>query len=166
MTKLPPELRELPVDAIMDGELVALGDDGWPDFPSVCERILNGRASIPLVYVVFDLLELDGERTTHLPFRERRRLLEGLRLHGPHWQTSAVFDDGEALFAVAQERGLDGVVAKRRDRYRPGERGWTKTKNHGYWRWEIERQGALRKAGHLKAQDGARDRRPTLPSRF
>src|SRR5690348_13827745 len=73
MTELLPELRELPVDAVLDGELVALGEDEWPDFPSVCERLLNGNRSIPLVYVVFDVLEMEGERTTHLPFRERRR---------------------------------------------------------------------------------------------
>jgi bifunctional non-homologous end joining protein LigD len=81
----------------------------------------------------------------HLPFRERRGLLDWLRLHGPHWQTSAIFDDGEALFQVAQERGLEGVVAKRwRETYRPGERGWIKTKNRAYWRWELEREGAMR----------------------
>jgi bifunctional non-homologous end joining protein LigD len=84
-----------------------------------------------------------------LPFRERRRLLDSLRLHGPHWQTSAIFDDGEALFAVAQERGLEGVVAKRLSvSYRPGERGWVKVKNRSYWRWEIEREGAIRARAH------------------
>jgi bifunctional non-homologous end joining protein LigD len=80
MTELVPELAALPVDAVLDGELVALGDDGWPDFPSVCERLLNGRSTIPLVYVVFDVLELDGTSTMRLPFRDRRRL----RLHDRH----------------------------------------------------------------------------------
>jgi bifunctional non-homologous end joining protein LigD len=108
MTELLPELRNLPVDAVLDGELVALGDDEWPDFPSVCERLLNGNRSVPLIYIVFDVLELDGRPTMPLPFRERRRPLDSLELNGPHWQTSAVFDDGEALFAVAQERGLEG----------------------------------------------------------
>ena len=80
--------------------------------------------------MVFDVLELDGQRTTHLPYRERRRLLEGLDLNGTSWQTSAVFDDGEALLAVARERGLEDVVAKRQaSTYRSGERGWVKTKN-------------------------------------
>jgi bifunctional non-homologous end joining protein LigD len=60
MTKLVPELAEMPVDAVLDGELVALGDDGWPHFPLVCERLLNGKTAIPLVYVVFDVLELDS----------------------------------------------------------------------------------------------------------
>jgi bifunctional non-homologous end joining protein LigD len=84
MTELLPELRELPVEAVLDGELVALGEDEWPDFPSVCERLLNGNRGIPLIYIVFDVLECDGRPTMHLPFRERRGLLDWLRLHGPH----------------------------------------------------------------------------------
>jgi ATP-dependent DNA ligase len=40
---------------------------------------------------------------------------------------------------------LEGVVAKRRSsRYRPGERGWVKTKNRTYWRYEIERESAIK----------------------
>jgi ATP-dependent DNA ligase len=80
----------------------------------VCERLLNGRSrsTIPLVDVVFDVLERDATSTMRLPLRERRGLLDDLGLHGRHWQTSALFDDGEALFSVAQERGLEGVVAK------------------------------------------------------
>jgi ATP-dependent DNA ligase len=60
MTELLPELRDLPVDSILDGELVALGEEGWPDFPSVCERLLNGNQRIPPLYIVFDVLEFDG----------------------------------------------------------------------------------------------------------
>ena len=146
MTPLLPELKALPVDGVLDGELVALGEDGWPDSPLLCERMLNGRPAIAIVYVVFDLLELDGSPTMHLPFGERRRLLESLALHGPHWQTSAVFEDGEALFAVAQEQGLEGVVAKRwRSSYRSGERGWVKVKNRSYWRYELEREAAMKR---------------------
>lgn len=56
----------------------------------------------------------------------------------------AIRQDPVGAPAVAQERGLEGVVAKRlRDRYWPGERGWVKTKNRAYWRWEIEREGAI-----------------------
>jgi len=61
MTALVPEIAALPVDAVLDGELVAPGDDGWPHFPLICERLLNARSTIPLVYVVFDVLELDGQ---------------------------------------------------------------------------------------------------------
>jgi len=147
MNPLLPELRKIPVEAVLDGELVALGDDGWPYFPLVCERLLHGKTAIPLVYVVFDLLELDGGGTTHLPYRERRRLLESLSLDGPHWQTSVAFDDGLALFDVAREQGLEGVVAKRlRSPYRSGERGWVKIKNRDYWRYPLRCEAACMKA--------------------
>jgi bifunctional non-homologous end joining protein LigD len=144
ITPLLPELSALPLEAVLDGELVALGEDGWPDFPLLCERMLNGRSSVAIVYVIFDVLELDGRATTHLPYRDRRALLEEFALHDRHWQTSASFDDGAALFAVAEEHGLEGVVAKRlRSPYRPGERGWVKVKNRSYWRYELEREAAM-----------------------
>src|SRR5207244_5007668 len=99
----------------------------------------NGRSPIPVVYVVFDVLELDGRAMTHLPCRDRRALLEEFALHDRHWQTSATFDDAEALWTVVEEHGLEGVVAKRPSgRYRPGERGWGKVKNRAYWRYELE----------------------------
>jgi ATP-dependent DNA ligase len=56
---------------------------------------------------------LDGSCGSIQRTWERRRLLDSLALHGSYWQKSAVFDDGEALLQVAQERGLEGVVAKR-----------------------------------------------------
>ena len=105
MTPLLRELEALRVDAVFDGQLVALGDDGWPYFPDVCDRLLSGDTRIRLTYVVFDVLELDGRDTTRLPYTERRRLLDSLDLNGPHWQTSPAFDDGEALFVVAREKG-------------------------------------------------------------
>ena len=135
--------RLSPSTPILDGELVAIGDDGWPYFPLVCARMLNGDTRVRLTYIIFDVLELERRRATHLPYVERRRLLESLQLEGPHWRTSPSFDDGEAVFAVACERGLEGVVAKRlRASYRPGERGWLKIKNRRYWRYPLEREAA------------------------
>jgi ATP-dependent DNA ligase len=146
MTSRLPELAALPVEAVLDGEYVALGDDGWPHFPLVCARMLNGDTRIRLTYVVFDVLELEGRPTMHLPYVERRRLLESLELEGRHWRTSPSFDDGEAVFAVACERGLEGVVAKSlRASYKPGERGWLKIKNRAYWRYPLEVEAAMRK---------------------
>jgi ATP-dependent DNA ligase len=50
-----------------------------------------------------------------------------------------VFDDGDALYTAVCERGLEGVVARwRRASYRPGVRGWIKTKNPNYWRRDAE----------------------------
>ena len=59
----------------------------------------------------------------------------------PAWHVPCPFEDGEALFEVVYERGLEGVVAKRLSSlYRPGQRQWIKAKNPSYWRLEEERQ--------------------------
>ena len=129
--------------AILDGEIVAFDENGRPSFQRLQLRMgLTSPMSIqrrsracPVTYEVFDLLELDGELTLDLPYEERRRLLQGLALDGPSWQTPRHrVGDGEALLAAARERGLEGVVAKRLDSpYRPGRRSgeWVKVRN---WR--------------------------------
>jgi hypothetical protein len=102
--------------------------------PARLRTTLNGDTRVRLTYIVFDVLELDGSRTMHLPYVEQRWLLEDLQVQGPRWRTSPSFDDGEAVFVVACERGLEGVVAKRlRASYRPGERGWLKIKNRAHF---------------------------------
>ena len=60
-----------------------------------------------------DVLHLDGRDTAPLPFRDRRALLEGLPLAGPHWRLAPVFPDGDdAVIAAVREQGLPSVVAK------------------------------------------------------
>jgi bifunctional non-homologous end joining protein LigD len=94
--------------------------------------------------MVFDVLRVDRQDITGQPYRERRRILEEMWLDAPEWRTPEVFDDGEALWEAVCQHELEGIVAKRRSsRYLSGERGWVKTKNQDYWRWELEREGAL-----------------------
>jgi hypothetical protein len=63
----------------------------------------------------------------------------------PQWRTPQAFDDDEALWNAVCAHELEGLVAKpRRSRYVPGERGWIKTKNRDYWRYAVEREGALK----------------------
>src|SRR5690349_18534518 len=84
MTELLPELvATLPDDVQLDGELIAWGDDRNPDFHRLCRRMLHGDRSIPVTYMAFDVLALDGDRTTRLPYVERHALLEELVLDGP-----------------------------------------------------------------------------------
>lgn len=139
-----PELAELPAavaapTAILDGELVATDAAGNPSFSRLQQRMhladpaeARRRAvEVPVTYVVFDLLHLDGHDLTRMPLRDRRRLLEQVLEPGPSWRLSPLHDDGEALVAVADERGLEGVVAKRLDStYDPGRRTrtWLKIK--------------------------------------
>ena len=146
MTELVPELTALPIPATLDGELVAFGPEGAPDFPLLCERMLMRRPGVAVTLMIFDLLSFEGEDLTRAPYSERHTQLEALDLNGVHWQTPETFDDGEALFEAVCAHELEGVVAKRRSSaYRPGERGWVKTKNREYWRYEMERESAINK---------------------
>jgi len=139
-----PELEGLPAalptaTAVLDGEIVATDDAGRPDFGLLQQRMhvtdpaeaRRRMDEVPVSYVVFDLLHLDGHDLTGLPLRDRRRLLDQLVEPAPRWRVSPLHDDGEALLAAADERGLEGVVAKRLDsRYVPGTRtrSWIKVK--------------------------------------
>jgi bifunctional non-homologous end joining protein LigD len=144
MTPLLPELADLPAEATFDGEIVAFAD-GLPHFPLVCDRLLHRDRSVPLTFVIFDVLMLDGESAMRLPYRERRQLLDTVSLGTGPWFVAEAFEDGEALFAAVCERGLEGVVAKRRSQpYRPGERAWIKTKNKAYWRYGEELESIRR----------------------
>jgi len=145
MTEHVTFLSGLDVNAVLDGELVAFGPDGSPDFPLLCERMLMRRPGIAVTLMLFDLLSLDGRSLLNEPYSNRRQELEALDLNDVRWQTPETFDDGEALFEAVCAHELEGALAKRRDsRYRPGERGWVKTKNRSYWRWEMEREGTIR----------------------
>ena len=138
-------LAELPVQAVLDGELVAFDADGKPDFPLVCEAVLQRRGSIPLTFIAFDLLSVEGTSVTAKPYWERRQLLEQLGLDEPRWRVPEAFDDGQALWEAVCEHELEGLVAKRlHEPYLPRERSWVKVKNRAYWRWELEREGAIR----------------------
>jgi bifunctional non-homologous end joining protein LigD len=133
------ELAALPSGLVLDGELVALGEDGYPSFPLLGLRVLHGRQAIPVTLMVFDLLRVEGSDAMCLPYADRRALLEALDVNGPGWRTPEAFDDGEALLEATSAHGLEGIVAKRRsDRYRPGERGWVKVKHRHYWRFGQE----------------------------
>jgi len=146
ITKRYPEVRALGRalgghEALLDGELVALGPDGRPSFERLQGRMnLEGDAQIrraarvqPVTYVIFDLLHLDGRSLCDVPYAERRRLLDSLRLEGPAWRTPrAQLGHGDALLRATREQGLEGIVAKRRDgRYEPGRRSgaWRKVRN-------------------------------------
>jgi ATP-dependent DNA ligase len=139
-----PELQTLPAGLVLDGEIVAWRERE-PYFPDLCRRVLNRDGSVPITFVAFDLLRLDGTDMTKRPYSERRSLLESLGLHGPGWTTGEVLDDVPALFDAVCALGLEGEVAKKRSsHYRPGERGWVKIKNADYWRRDAEREAVVR----------------------
>jgi bifunctional non-homologous end joining protein LigD len=144
MTALLPELRGLPAGLVLDGEVVAWRD-GDPYFPDVCARVLNRDASIPITFVAFDVLRIDGKNMMDASLEERRAALVRLPLRPPVSVVAETFADGAALFDGVCKLGLEGVVAKRlSSRYRTNQRGWLKTKNPNYWRRDSEREAMQR----------------------
>jgi bifunctional non-homologous end joining protein LigD len=147
-SQLPRALRTS--NCVLDGEVCAIDDQGRASFSAMQQ---GGR---PLVYYVFDLLELEGEALIHLPFTERReRLVEILDRRNRVVQLSEAFEDGAALEQAAVEQGLEGVMAKRADsRYEAGRRSreWLKVKPGldrqefvvvGYTKGQGRRSGSL-----------------------
>lgn len=112
--------------AILDGEAVVLDDKGRSDF-GMLQRAL-GRLPTPydagaIVFYAFDLLYIDGRDLRRLPHRERRRLLEPIVAgrEGAIRFSEQVEADGDEFLRVACEHGLEGIVAKHRERpYRSG----------------------------------------------
>jgi bifunctional non-homologous end joining protein LigD len=143
VTAAYPELVDLVAlldgrPVLLDGEVVALDDEGRPDFGTLQHRMhVRSPAPellerIPVTYIVFDLLHLDGTALLAEPYERRRELLDGLGLAGPRVRVSpaAVGVSGAQLLEVARAHGLEGVVGKRRaSRYEPGRRSaaWIKT---------------------------------------
>ena len=146
ITRRYPELRELGEalgarEVVLDGEVIAVNQEGRPSFERLQERMgLSNEADVrrkmrevPVGYMIFDLLYLDGRSTLGLEYRKRRRLLEGLKLKGRYWQTpESVEGDGETMRDTSRIASLEGIMAKRLDSiYQPGRRSdlWLKVKN-------------------------------------
>ena len=143
-TAIYPEFAKLHerlvcLDAIVDGEIVAMAA-GRPSFERLQSRINLGNQrdieratkTIPLTFIAFDLLYLDGKSLLTLPLEDRKRLLQELIVVAENVQVSPyVPGTGRALFEAACEQNLEGIVAKKLGcPYRPGRRGreWLKIK--------------------------------------
>ena len=106
-------------EGILDGELVALVN-GKPSFPLLMKRCTGSAVKaaamtdqIPLVYIPFDILYLDGRDLTATPLIERKKLLADSFEGGTNTMVSPVFqEEGISLFEMVKERGLEGIVAK------------------------------------------------------
>jgi bifunctional non-homologous end joining protein LigD len=126
---------------VLDGEVVAFDERGRPSFGLLQHRMHVGGAAeirrraetVPVTYIVFDLLHLDGHDVMPLPYVERRRLLSELVPDDGCWTVPPHHPagEGQALLDAARDRGLEGVMAKRLDSpYVPGKRSpaWRKVK--------------------------------------
>jgi len=131
------ELRSLAPHTVLDGEIVAMSG-GLPDIQELLPRVVSrGRGTrspgtIPITYVVFDILEQEGVPLVGLPLTERKRILLQRVKEGPHVVISEPVESlGKEYFQAAVLKGLEGVMAKRKDSiYEPGVRSdnWLKIK--------------------------------------
>ncbi|MGA8619084.1 MAG: non-homologous end-joining DNA ligase [Candidatus Sulfotelmatobacter sp.] len=144
LTPRYPELKDLPKfvrakTAILDGEAVALDEQGRASFSLMQQRTgfrPGGRrgaanADVPVLYYAFDLLYLDGYDLRKVPLEERKKKLASVIVTGDSLRYSDHYENqGKALFEIAHEKGLEGILAKKRDstyhEYRSSE--WLKIK--------------------------------------
>jgi bifunctional non-homologous end joining protein LigD len=152
-------------EVILDGEVVALDDRGRPSFEQIQQRmglsseseIRRKMKDVPVTFMVFDLLWLDGHPRLKVPYTERRKELEKLKLAGASWQTPPYEKGGGAAMLEASLRaGLEGVMAKKLDsHYEPGRRSgaWVKVKNRN--RQELVIGGWLDGEGKRQGHPGA-----------
>jgi len=145
VTGVFPELQALGpalgnTRAVLDGEVVAFGSIGGPDFELLSHRVhiatpalaRRAAAAIPVRYLVFDLLFLDGISTLALAYDERRALLAALADRARLRVPEPLVGTASEVRAATARAGLEGVVAKRRASvYRPGLRSpdWIKVRH-------------------------------------
>jgi len=162
MDKRYPELASLPDalagrQAILDGEIVALDTRGHSDFELLQERMHvrapseNLLSRVPVVYFVFDLLYCDGYDLRETPLLDRKQLLHRLLRTSEQFRYSDhQLEHGKELFGLAEQNGLEGIVAKRADSPYVGDRSpyWvklkiTKTVDAVVGGWSAPRSAAL-----------------------
>jgi bifunctional non-homologous end joining protein LigD len=139
-----PELATLPKfvkarRAILDGEIVALDEEGRPSFSLMQQRTgfrpgkprFARREGVPVMYYAFDLLYLDGVDLRRTPLERRKQLLQEQLTASEIVRFSDHYpEQGVKLFAAAGQKGLEGIVAKKRDSFyeETRSRDWLKIK--------------------------------------
>lgn len=102
--------------ARLDGELVAMDKHGRSDFNGL-QKTLSGEVQFPLVYMLFDLIHLEGHDLSRTPLIERKALLQALLAGAsrPLALSTHTVGHGEAAFAMALKEQLEGIISKRAD---------------------------------------------------
>jgi len=152
-------------EVILDGEIVALDDKGRPSFEEIQQRmgltseseIRRKMREVPVTYMIFDLMWLDGHSLVKETYAKRRQELDGLKLKGASWQTPP-FEKGGGpeMLEASRKAGLEGIMGKKLESpYEPGRRSgyWVKVKNRN--RQEFVIGGWLEGEGKRGNQPGA-----------
>lgn len=129
--KICRELQNIPHDAILDGEVVVVNEEGIPEFQKLQNYHEDTEAE--LRYYVFDLLYLNGHDITHLPLLERKSLIEDVIAGLDHvYYCDHLESMGNTFYDQAVAAGMEGIMAKKADStYTPGIRteNWLKIRS-------------------------------------
>ena len=126
-------VKDLPArECVIDGEVVALDEEGRSSFQLLQAREMEGRKS-PVYFYAFDLLQLDGKSLVSLPLEARKNVLKKFcaQAGDPIRYSGAIGGDAERLLEEVKRRGLEGIIGKQRNSvYEPGRRSgaWIKLK--------------------------------------
>lgn len=127
---LVESLKKFGFEAVLDGEIVVVDDQGHPDFQMLQNYQKSGSGH--LLYYVFDLPYFQGHDLTNLPLLRRKELLEKILPSDPKIKFSDhVSKEGVLFFNVVKEKGLEGIIAKHsQSAYKSGRRSrqWLKVK--------------------------------------
>jgi bifunctional non-homologous end joining protein LigD len=125
-------LKKIKGSAVLDGEIVVLNEEGFPDFQKIQDYENHGH--MRLCYYVFDLLSLDNKSLTSLPLIKRKEMLKKLiKKNEVIRYSDHVVGSGKDFFDVSIHKNLEGIMAKKADsEYYPGKRTneWLKIKNN------------------------------------
>jgi bifunctional non-homologous end joining protein LigD len=119
-------------DAIIDGEIVALDEQGRSSF-QLLQQFEMGREKPPLYYYVFDILRLNGKDVRNRPLVERKSMLESIlpERNSIIRYSAALGENANSLLQQARKLGLEGLIGKKKDStYEVGVRSgkWIKLK--------------------------------------
>ena len=126
------ELKKIKADAVLDGEIVVLNDNGVPEFQLL--QHYENNTHRPIHYYVFDILFLNGHNTCGLPLIKRKELLQNIiKKNEVIKYSDHIIENGIAFFNASTQKNLEGIMAKKADsHYYIGKRTneWLKIKNH------------------------------------
>lgn len=124
------QLKKIKHVCIIDGEIVLFNEHNQPDFQKL--QHYENHQEYPLAFYVFDMLELDGKNMEDLPLIDRKKLLKKMLGRNRHIKyCDHVEEKGVEFFALAQQQGLEGIIAKnKQSTYSRGYRSkqWLKIK--------------------------------------
>lgn len=125
---------------ILDGEIIALGSDGKPSFHEVMrrdgirrqERVKEIQKSVPITYMVFDVVHVNGKWINKRPLKERIEILSNIVMPNDHVQLVTVHHDADTLFEVVKQYQMEGIVMKDLNAsyaFNGKDKRWQKKKN-------------------------------------